>query len=124
MRNHRAGNWNVTCKRKKSAIAGVSICILFVILRFRSTTLVFDDSVFPQVDEIHAGNFVTESRSPVVDYKECLSDQTVLQFAAQNQLIRRAVSVKVFESSDGKPARRGLVATEEISENQVHASCL
>jgi hypothetical protein len=106
-------------KRKGAAAAGLLICMLFMLLRFRSTKIAIDNSVFSQVDEKYAGHLITETRSPVIDYEECSSDQTVFEFAVQHQIMRRAVSVKAFESFDGKPARRGLVANEAIAENQV-----
>ena len=116
MRN-KAGDWNFIRKRSFTAIASVSLFLIFVLLRYRWDKIVPDDSVFPHVDERYGGSPII---SPVVDYEECASEQSVLQFAARNQMIRRAVSVKVFERLDGNPARRGLVATEEIAENQVH----
>jgi hypothetical protein len=55
--------------------------------------------------------------SPVVDYESCRSEETVLQYAIRNGMIRRKVSVRIAADSN----RRGLVADEQIAANQVYA---
>jgi hypothetical protein len=117
MRNKKR-DWNWNAKRNFTIVT-LSLFMLFVLLGFRWNEVVLDASVFPHVDERYAGSLVRETLSHVVDYDECSTEQSVLQFAARNHMTRSAVSVRVFESFGGNPARRGLVATEKIAENQV-----
>jgi hypothetical protein len=116
----KSGDWNVIRQRNFIPIASASLFVSFVLLRFTWNNRALDENIFPYGDERNAGNAIRETHSPVVDYEECPSEPSVLQFADRNHMIRRSVSVQVFESFDGSPARRGLVATEEIAENQVH----
>ena len=117
----RNGKFRFDCREKIIPLMAINvflgICAWF---SFKSTrNVVIDVSVLRDKADSPLGSW--EVRSPIANYDACYSEETVLQFAARNGIIRRQVSVR--ELGEGNSTRRGLVALEAIAAHEASIIC-